>query len=74
MIKQSLHCKAKYSEDYYFSSFNWELYQIDVKIVFLNGDLQEEVYMTQPPGYEAEGGSTKVCKLIKALRGLKQSP
>eukprot|EP00253_Pinus_taeda_P002809 PITA_02809 len=47
---------------------------MDVKSAFLNRDLQEEVYMTQPPDFEVEGQEHKVCKLIKALYGLKQAP
>lgn len=50
---------------------NWPLKQLDVKNVFLNGNLEEEVYMESPPGMNYNG---KVCKLKKALYGLKQSP
>jgi len=52
----------------------WPLYQLDVKNVFLNGDLQEEIYMEQPPGFVAEGESSRlVYCLCKSLYGLKQS-
>ncbi|KAB2606961.1 hypothetical protein D8674_006678 [Pyrus ussuriensis x Pyrus communis] len=46
----------------------------DVKNVFLHGDLEEEVYMDLPPGYETSNEARKVCRLRKALYGLKQSP
>jgi hypothetical protein len=52
----------------------WTLHQMDVKSDFLDGDLKEEVYMTQPPRFEVEGKEHKVCKLIKALYDLKQEP
>eukprot|EP00253_Pinus_taeda_P031750 PITA_31750 len=52
----------------------WKVHQMDVKSAFLNRDLQEEVYMTQPQGFEVEGQEHKVCKLIKALYRLKQAP
>ena len=53
--------------------YNWQLLQYGVKNVFLHGDLDEEIYMNIPLGFE---GNTcnKVCKLKKALYGLKQSP
>jgi hypothetical protein len=47
---------------------------MDAKSVFLNRDLQEDVYMKQPLGFEIAGQEHKVCKLIKALYGLKQVP
>lgn len=54
--------------------FDWELQQFDVKNAFLHGDLEEEVYMEIPPGYDPTSGSNKVCRLKKAIYGLKQSP
>jgi len=53
---------------------NWKVYQLDVKSAFLNGFLQEEIYVEQPEGYIKEGEEDKVCLLKKALYGLKQAP
>ena len=53
---------------------NLEVHQIDVKTVFLNGDLDEEIYMEQPEGFSVMGQEKKVCKLVKSLYGLKQAP
>ena len=56
------------------ATYHWALHQLNIKNVFLHGDLQEEVYMDQPPGFVAQGGIGKVCHLQKSLYGLKQSP
>ncbi|CAL5390436.1 unnamed protein product [Camellia sinensis] len=56
------------------AQLQWPVYQLDVKSAFLNGDLQEEVYVTQPEGFMIEGKETKVYKLRKTLYGLKQAP
>ena len=50
----------------------WPIYQMDVKSAFLNGDLKEEVYVEQPPGFQQ--GKNMVYRLEKALYGLKQAP
>ena len=52
----------------------WRVHHMDVKSAFLNGDLKEEVYMTQPPGYAIDGEEHKVLRLDKALYGLRQAP
>ncbi|KAK0607717.1 hypothetical protein LWI29_019074 [Acer saccharum] len=52
----------------------WCVYQFDVKSAFLNGVLDEEVYVQQPQGYEIAGEENKVYKLKKTLYGLKQAP
>jgi len=52
----------------------WELHQMDVKTAFINGDLDEEVYMEQPDGYVDPMYPDKVCRLLQALYGLKQAP
>jgi transposase InsO family protein len=54
----------------YATQRNLKIYQMDVKTAYLNGILEEEVYMKQPPGFEK---GSKVCKLKKSLYGLKQS-
>ena len=51
----------------------WKVYQMDMKSTFLNGVLKEEVYVEQFLGYEAKGQENKVCKLRKALYGLKHA-
>ncbi|KAL8087732.1 hypothetical protein AgCh_037766 [Apium graveolens] len=52
----------------------WKIFQMDVKSTFLNGYLEEEVYIEQPPGYVQKGQEDKVYRLKKAFYGLKQAP
>lgn len=60
------------------AKLNWSLNQLDVSNVFLNGDLDEEIYMTLPPGYEIPSDVSTTtgslgCKLQKSIYGLKQA-
>jgi hypothetical protein len=52
----------------------WSVHHMDVKSAFLNGDLQEEVYVQQPPGFIDDKHKNKVLRLHKALYGLRQAP
>ena len=47
--------------------YDYELDQLDVKTAFLHGDLEEEIYMTQPLGFKVVGKEKLVCKLEKSL-------
>ena len=53
--------------------FGWPMIQLDVKSAYLNGDLDEVIYMRQPPGTAAPGEDHLVCRLKKSLYGLKQA-
>lgn len=52
----------------------WQVHHLDVKSTFLNGILLEEVYVTQPEGFEKKGEEQKMYRLLKALYGLRQAP
>ncbi|RVW47383.1 Retrovirus-related Pol polyprotein from transposon TNT 1-94 [Vitis vinifera] len=56
------------------ANLDWPLHQFDIKIAFLNGELEKEVFMMLSPGFCKEEEETRVCKLKKSLYGLKQSP
>jgi hypothetical protein len=53
--------------------FGWKLHQMDVKTAFLNGEVEQEVYIEQPEGFTIDEKEYHVCKLKKALYGLKQA-
>ena len=53
------------------AQYNLEIHQMDVKTAFLNGELNEEIYMEQPKGFSVPRKEKKVCKVVKSLYGLK---
>jgi reverse transcriptase-like protein len=56
------------------AEMGWQIHQMDVKTAFLNGIIEEEVYIEQPEGFEVHERDSHVCRLRKALYGLKQAP
>jgi hypothetical protein len=56
------------------TSMGWRVHQMDVKTKFLNGEIEEEVYIEQPDGFMIHEKEFHVCRLKKALYGLKQPP
>ncbi|NAU11332.1 hypothetical protein EE090_27775, partial [Klebsiella pneumoniae] len=55
------------------AALDYEIWQMDVKTAFLNGYLDESIYMEQPDGFKVTGQEGKVCKLLKSIYGLKQA-
>ena len=53
--------------------YDYEIWQMDVKTAFLNGFLEEELYMMQPEGFVDPKGANKVCKLQQSIYGLVQA-
>ena len=53
--------------------FDWDVHHVNIKSAYLNGHLDEELYMDQPRGFETHEGGRKVCRLLKAIYGLKQA-
>jgi hypothetical protein len=56
------------------TQMGWRIHQMDIKTAFLNGNIEEEVYLEQPSGFEVHNRVSHVYRLKKALYGLKQAP
>jgi hypothetical protein len=56
------------------ASMSWRLLQMDVKTTFLNGEIEEEVYIEHPDGFLTHERESHVCRLKKSLYGLKHEP
>jgi hypothetical protein len=52
----------------------WRIHQMDVKTMFLNEIIEEEVYIEHPKGFEIFNSESHVCRLNRALYGMKQAP
>ena len=55
------------------AQYDLELHQMDVKTVFLNGNIDEIIYMVQPENFESNDSKQLVCKLKRSICGLKQT-
>ena len=55
------------------AQYDLELHQMDVKTVFLNGNIDEIIYMVQPENFESNDSKQLVCKLKRSIYGLKQA-
>ena len=55
------------------AGLDYEIWQMDVKTAFLNGNLEELIYMAQPDGFVEKEQESKVCELFKSIYGLKQA-
>ena len=55
------------------ASLDYEIWQMDVKTAFLNGNLYEKIYMSQLEEFQEKGQEQKVCRLLKSIYGLKQA-
>ena len=53
--------------------YDYEIWQMDLKTAFLNGNLEEEIYMMQPKGFIGKNQEHMVCKLKRSIYGLKQA-
>jgi hypothetical protein len=56
------------------AELGWQIHQMDVKTTFLNGVIEEEIYIERPEGFEVHSRASHVCRLKRALYGLKQAP
>jgi hypothetical protein len=56
------------------SIMRWKIHQMDVKTTFLNGIIEEEVYIEKPLGFEVHGKESCVCRIKKSLQKLKEAP